>query len=174
MPGPAPPAPPHSGSRSGWWFVAGVAWLYVSMHRYGGMPAPIAALALLLFGAYLALFPAAVCALAMRAAQVAASAPGAAAAVGMVFAGGWALAEIARGYLFTGFPWLAIGYAHVDGPLAALAPLAGVYGVCALAALSAYGIGALAASTGRDARGQRLHSGSQPCSHSRRSSRAGR
>ena len=134
------------------WFVAGVAWLYVSMHRYGGMPAPIAALALLLFGAYLALFPATVCALATRAARVTASGPGAVAAVGMVFAGGWALAEIARGYLFTGFPWLAIGYAHVDGPLAALAPLAGVYGVCALAALSAYGIGALATSTGRDAR----------------------
>ncbi len=134
------------------WFVAGVAWLYVSMHRYGGMPAPIAALALLLFGAYLALFPAAVCALAMRAARVGGSAPGAVAAVGMVFGGGWALAEIARGYLFTGFPWLAIGYAHVDGPLAALAPLAGVYGVCALAALSAYGIGALAASVGRGGR----------------------
>ena len=134
------------------WFVAGVAWVYVSMHRYGGMPAPIAALALLLFGAYLALFPATVCALAVRAARVAGSAPGAVAAVGMVFAGSWALAEIARGYLFTGFPWLAIGYAHVDGPLAALAPLAGVYGVCALAALSAYGVGALATIVGRDAR----------------------
>ncbi|RPH63579.1 MAG: apolipoprotein N-acyltransferase, partial [Burkholderiales bacterium] len=30
------------------WFVTGVSWLYVSMHRYGGMPAPIAALAVLL------------------------------------------------------------------------------------------------------------------------------
>jgi len=130
------------------WFVAGVAWLYVSMHRYGGMPAPIAALALLLFGAYLACFPAAVCALTLRAARAArlastAPSPGALAAVGLVFAGCWALSEIARGYLFTGFPWLAIGYAHVDGPLAALAPLAGVYGVCAFAALSAFGVGAL-------------------------------
>ncbi len=130
------------------WFVAGVAWLYVSMHRYGGMPAPIAALALLLFGAYLACFPAAVCALTMRAARAArlapaAPAPAALAAVGLVFAGCWTLAEMARGYLFTGFPWLAIGYAHVDGPLAGLAPLAGVYGVCAFAALSAFGVGAL-------------------------------
>jgi len=130
------------------WFVAGVAWLYVSMHRYGGMPAPLAALALLLFGAYLACFPAAVCALTLRAARAArlaptAPSPGALAAVGLVFAGCWALSEITRGYLFTGFPWLAIGYAHVDGPLAALAPLVGVYGVCAFAALSAFGVGAL-------------------------------
>ena len=130
------------------WFVAGVAWLYVSMHRYGGMPAPIAALALLLFGAYLALFPAAVCALTLRAARVArlapaAPAPCALAAASLVFAGCWALSEMARGYLFTGFPWLAIGYAHVDGPLAALAPVVGVYGVCAFAALSAFGLGAL-------------------------------
>lgn len=130
------------------WFVAGVGWLYVSMHHYGGMPAPIATLALLLFGAYLACFPAAACAITLRAARAArlaprAPAPGALAAVGLVFAGCWALSEIARGYLFTGFPWLAIGYAHVDGPLAALAPLVGVYGVCAFAALCAFGVGAL-------------------------------
>src|SRR5690606_28392552 len=72
-------------------------------------------------------------------------APAATAGAGLLFAGSWGLSEIARGYLFTGFPWLAIGYAHVDGPLAALSPLIGVYGVCALAALSAFGAGATAA-----------------------------
>jgi len=132
------------------WFVAGVSWLYVSMHRYGGMPAPLAALAVLLFGAYLALFPAAVTAATRRAADAAmrrggALTPLALAGVGLLFAGTWGLAEIARGYLFTGFPWLAIGYAHVDGPLATLSPLVGVYGVCTLAALSAFGVGAAAA-----------------------------
>jgi len=133
------------------WFVVGVSWLYVSMHRYGGMPAPLAALAVLLFSAYLALFPAAVTAATGRAADAAmrrrggAPTPLALAGVGLLFAGTWGLSEIARGYLFTGFPWLAIGYAHVDGPLAALSPLVGVYGVCTLAALSAFGVGAAAA-----------------------------
>src|SRR5690606_37716851 len=101
------------------WFVVGVSWLYVSMHRYGGMPAPLAALAVLLFSAYLALFPAAVTAATGRAAAAAmrrrggAPTPLALAGVGLLFAGTWGLSEIARGYLFTGFPWLAIGYAHV-------------------------------------------------------------
>ncbi|MEZ5741159.1 MAG: hypothetical protein R3E68_18135 [Burkholderiaceae bacterium] len=42
-----------------------------------------------------------------------------------------------RAYLFTGFPWLSIGYAHVEGPLFALAPLAGIYGIGVLAATAA-------------------------------------
>src|SRR5690606_13368052 len=63
-----------------------------------------------------------------------------AAALALLFAGAWALAEMLRGWLFTGFPWLAIGYAHVDGPLAAFAPLLGVYGMCLLAALVSFGV----------------------------------
>nr|HMS81467.1 hypothetical protein [Burkholderiaceae bacterium] len=42
------------------WFGAGLAWLYVSMHDYGGMPAPMAGAAVVLFAAYLSLYPAAV------------------------------------------------------------------------------------------------------------------
>jgi signal transduction histidine kinase len=39
-------------------FAAGVSWLYVALERYGGVPAPVAALAIALFCAYLALYPA--------------------------------------------------------------------------------------------------------------------
>jgi apolipoprotein N-acyltransferase len=52
------------------------------------------------------------------------------------------LAELARGLVFTGFPWIASGYAHAVGPLAAWAPWIGVYGLCTLAAAVA-GAGAL-------------------------------
>ena len=38
--------------------VTGVWWLYVSMHQYGGMAAPLAGAALVLFSLYLALYPA--------------------------------------------------------------------------------------------------------------------
>ena len=40
-----------------------------------------------------------------------------------LFAAVWTLAELMRGQWFTGFPWGAGGYAHVEGPLAALALL---------------------------------------------------
>jgi apolipoprotein N-acyltransferase len=36
--------------------LAGVSWLYVALHRYGGMPMPLAAFAILLFCAAMALF----------------------------------------------------------------------------------------------------------------------
>ena len=38
-------------------FIGGVSWLYVALERYGGMPAPLPALATTLFCAYLALYP---------------------------------------------------------------------------------------------------------------------
>jgi len=125
-------------------FLAGVSWLYVSMHRYGGMPAVLAALALLAFCTYLAAFGALACAglarieTALRARD---AAPALRAAIlGSFFAGAWALAEMLRGWLFTGFPWLATGYAQLDGPLASFAPLLGVYGVCLFAAIVALGL----------------------------------
>ena len=36
-------------------FLAGVSWVYVSLHRFGAMPAPLAAIATLGFCALLAL-----------------------------------------------------------------------------------------------------------------------
>lgn len=41
----------------------------------------------------------------------------------------WVLVEWLRGWVLTGFPWLAFGYANVDTAFAAYAPLAGIYGV---------------------------------------------
>jgi apolipoprotein N-acyltransferase len=48
-----------------------------------------------------------------------------------------------RATLFTGFPWGAGGYAHADGPLAALAPFIGVYGICFVSALLAHQLAVL-------------------------------
>jgi apolipoprotein N-acyltransferase len=102
------------------------------MHTYGGMPAPLAGAAVVLFAAYLATFPTLASWFAWRVFGRRGPLTFAAA-----MAGSWTLAELARGSLFTGFPWLAIGYAQLDGPLAQLAPLLGVYGVGATATLLA-------------------------------------
>ena len=48
----------------------------------------------------------------------------------------WVVVEWARGWLFTGFPWLALGYSQVDSALAGWAPVVGVYGVSTLMVLS--------------------------------------
>jgi len=134
-------AGPRAAFAGGWayglgLFLAGVSWIYVSLSTYGGMPMPLALLATLLFCAFVALFPAVGLWLGIRL-----SAPG---WMRLAFAlpAAWALLEWTRGWLFTGFPWLALGYSQVpDSPLAGYAALFGVYGVSLLAALSA---GALA------------------------------
>ena len=113
------------------WLVAGVWWLFISLHRYGGLPAPLATAAVLALCAALSLYLAAACGLYARWRS---SLPGSDA---LLFAALWFLAEWARAVIFTGFPWLAAGYSQVDGPLATLAPWVGVYGVGALMAWAA-------------------------------------
>ena len=116
------------------WLAAGTWWLFISMHRYGGLPAPLAAGAVALLAGALSLYLAAAMAVYAR------WRTGRPAVDGLLFAGVWLLAELARGVLFTGFPWVASGYAHIDGPLAGLLPWVGVYGVGALAAALAFAL----------------------------------
>ena len=112
-------------------FTAGISWIYVALHDYGGMPMLLAAPATLLFAAFLALFPA----LAGYAQARIPLADGLRPV--LVMPGLWVLLEWVRGTIFTGFPWLTLGYAHSDSPLAGYAPLFGVYGVSLLASVSA-------------------------------------
>jgi apolipoprotein N-acyltransferase len=115
-------------------FMAGVSWVYVSLHEFGMMPAPLAGIATLLFCLYLALFPAAVGALQARFPAAPRT------RLLLVIPALWMLAEWLRGWLLTGFPWLAIGYSQLDGPLQGLFPVVGVYGVGFAAAAAAGGL----------------------------------
>lgn len=110
------------------WLGATFWWLFVSMHVYGGLAAPLAVAAVLALAAALGLYLAAGCA-AYRLLS-----PNSKGVDAIVFAALWLLTELTRGQWLTGFPWGAAGYAHVDGPLAAWAPWVGVYGIGALAA----------------------------------------
>jgi SAM-dependent methyltransferase len=105
------------------WLTGSFWWLFISMHTYGGLAAPLAAIAVVALAAALGLYYAVACAwFVVRGPR---GAPGGA----LVFAALWTLAELVRGSWFTGFPWGAGGYAHVDGPLAFLAPWIGAYGI---------------------------------------------
>ena len=120
-------------------FLGGVSWVYVSMHDVGGMPALPAAFATLLFCACLALYPALAGWLFGRLR----SPSGSGGRDTLLAAAVWMLSEWLRGWLFTGFPWLALGYSQSPpSPLAGYAAEVGVYGisfiVAALAALLAF------------------------------------
>ncbi|PWF42684.1 apolipoprotein N-acyltransferase [Massilia glaciei] len=115
------------------WSVAGMHWLYIALTRFGGLAAPLAVVALCLLGTYMGLFGA----LATGAATWLRrrwSLP-VAAFVLLVLPFCWGLSEWMRGWVFTGFPWAASGYAHNGAPLGGFAPLVGVYGIGVLAAL---------------------------------------
>ncbi len=130
--------PRRSGLWTGFWFgfghaILGVHWiaepLLVDAARTGWL-LPIALLGL---AAALAVFPALVCA-ALVALPLRAS------PLGRVFAlaGLWTLAEFARGYLFTGFPWNLPGYVWAGVPaMMQVTALVGVLGLTALTVLAA-------------------------------------
>jgi apolipoprotein N-acyltransferase len=141
-------ATPRRAALLGWafgtaWLGAATWWLFISMHRYGGLPAPLAVAAVALLSAALSLY------LGAAMAWVAHRRSSRPLADASRFAAGWLAAELARGVIFTGFPWAASGYTQVDGPLAVLAPWLGVYGIGALLAWAA----ALLALAGRAAVG---------------------
>ncbi len=102
-------------------FAFGIPWIYIALHVFGAMPPALAVLATAIFAAFLALYPA----LALYAAKRLAPA-----SWSIAFAATWTLSEWLRGWVFTGFPWLAMGYSQTPwSPLAGYAPVLGVYGV---------------------------------------------
>ena len=126
------------------WMCGSIWWLYISMHTYGGLPGWLAALAVLLLSSCLALFYMLVCMIfhhitvkTVKNKKNTSLADVFNAYAAIVFAACWLLAELARGTWLTGFPWGAVGYSHVDGPLAGLASSIGVYGMCFVSAYMA-------------------------------------
>ena len=105
-------------------FGFGVSWVYVSLHHFGNMPAILAGITVVLFVAILSSYLA-------LAGWLQAHWPlrGRPWHLLVIVPALWVLAEWIRSWLFTGFPWLHLGYSQMDTPLAGLAPVIGVYGV---------------------------------------------
>jgi len=120
------------------WFGGTFWWLFISMHRYGGLGVPMSVAGVVALAGLVALYYALAAAWLARTGMW-----GWRWALG--FAAVWTLAELMRGQWLTGFPWGAGGYAQVDSVLAAWAPWVGVYGIGFVSAL-------LAASVVADAR----------------------
>lgn len=118
-------------------FGSGASWVYISISEYGNTDTFIAILLTVLFVAGLALFHG----LAFWFwGKLAKRSP---VRRLILFTAIWVLGDWLRGWLLTGFPWLYLGTAHTDGPLAGLAPLVGVHGITfwiAITGAGAYGV----------------------------------
>ncbi|MDR2212025.1 MAG: apolipoprotein N-acyltransferase [Pseudomonadales bacterium] len=118
-------------------FGVGTSWVYVSIHDFGNAPPPLAGFITAGFVLLLASCLALQCYAYRRFCKHAW-------AVVPSFAALWVLDEWLRGWLFTGFPWLYLGYAQVTTLFSGLAPLFGVLGLSFFIALSGALLGELA------------------------------
>jgi apolipoprotein N-acyltransferase len=111
-------------------FLSGTYWIYISVVVFGEAPAWIALVLMLglvlIMSAWLFL----------AGWLISRFAQGEPWLLLLVAPASWVFIEWLRGWVLTGFPWLAIGYSQVDSLLAGWAPVIGVYGVSFMALLS--------------------------------------
>lgn len=113
-------------------FGFGVSWVLVSFHQFGGIPL-LGAIALtaafvIIMALYIALCGLLIYWIPKHHTLLTFT---------LILPATWTLIEWLRGWLFTGFPWLSLGYSQIDSPLRGFAPLLGVYGLSWLVVLTA-------------------------------------
>jgi apolipoprotein N-acyltransferase len=100
-------------------YCVGIYWIYISLHDFGGMPWWFAGFCTFCLCAFMALFVGLVGFFSKKLGSPLITIP--------VL---WGLSDWIRSWIFTGFPWLTMGYSQVPhSPLAGYMPLVGVYGV---------------------------------------------
>jgi len=112
------------------YFGIGVHWVYHSLHLFGAAIAPLAALLTIVFVLVMVIFPSVTAWAWARWRQ-----PSHHVFNAILFASLWVVAELLRGKIMGGFPWILVGYSQTSGPLGSLAPWMGVYGLSACVVL---------------------------------------
>ena len=105
-------------------FGSGVYWIFISISRYGDVPAFFTILITAVFIAILSLFPAITCSFTNRHFTANTHTK-----IVYAFPALWVLSEWIRSWFFTGFPWLILGYSQTHSPLKGFAPIFSVYGI---------------------------------------------
>lgn len=104
-------------------FGVGISWVHNAIADYGGLPLVFSLLLMLLLVGYLALYPAVVGWLTYKLHNK---------LTVFIIVPIWLSVEYLRSVLFTGFPWLSIGYSQLTSPLAGFAPVMGETGLQAI------------------------------------------
>ena len=129
-------ASPRDSARHYFWFglglfLTGTYWIYISVHVFGNAALWIAIVLMVGLSLIMATF------LSLAGWLIARFSHGEQWHILFVGPAGWVFVEWLRGWVLTGFPWLAYGYAHIDTSLAGWAPVLGVYGVSFMLVFSA-------------------------------------
>lgn len=104
-------------------YGAGIHWIYVSIHNFGGAAPLFAAFLVFVFACFMAVvfvLPFYIYGRWFSYHRF---------ALLIALPACWLLGEWSRTWLLTGFPWLFLGYSHVDTWLAGWAPVTGVMGI---------------------------------------------
>lgn len=105
-------------------FFSIIYWIYFSIHQFFELSLLVSILLVFILSVYLALYPAIFVMLLqyfctyINFKRFLIGAPSI-----------WFFTEFLRGKIFTGFPWLELGYSQIDGPLKGIAPIFGVSGI---------------------------------------------
>lgn len=112
-------------------YLGGVHWVFVSVHNFGGASVLLASLIVLIFALFMALvfaLPFYILGKWFRDHPL---------NLIIVLPACWLLGEWMRSWLLTGFPWLYLGYGHLDTWLSGWAAIGGVMSISFIIGLSA-------------------------------------
>lgn len=127
---------PRAAAWRGWLFGVGafghgVTWIQVSVHKFGLPLYSFSVSMTALFVLFMATYPA-------LAAWLTRRLPGGEVVRALCIAPAvWTGIEILRGWAWSGFPWLIVGYAQTASPYAGWVPLAGAHGATLALAITA-------------------------------------
>lgn len=130
------PLSPSATFFRGWlfgigFFAGSVSWIYISIHTYSEAPLWLAIGVTAAFVAILALFPAATGFVFNRYFPSNTDTK-----LIFAFPALWIFFEWVRSWIFTGFPWVLVGYSQINSPLKGYAPILSVYGLSLAVALT--------------------------------------
>ncbi|MDH3747048.1 MAG: apolipoprotein N-acyltransferase [Gammaproteobacteria bacterium] len=127
-------SPRDAGGHAFWYgfglFLTGTHWIYISVVVFGEAPLWIALFLMLGLTVIMSLW------LYLAGWAISRLGEGEPLQLVAVAPAVWVLIEWLRGWVLSGFPWLALGYSQIDSAYAGWAPVAGVYGVSFAVVLS--------------------------------------